>query len=558
MAAGGVGSSVGGAAGDNGSRGGWGGWGQGWSGTVGGSFTIGFNSADRASSNTQSAAGPNGPNGNGGGNNRSGANNPATSTGTTQLYERAAQGYQSAVKQVAAQMGISEGAATRFSMMMTAKTDAQRQTLRNWGNAEAMAGVAAYDKAMAAQNAPAATPAAQPQGDGGAAERAAAAAEQQRQQAAAAEQQRQQQEAAAAEQQRQQQAAEAAEAARQAAAAAEAQRQQQAAAAAERQRAEAAAAEAARQEAARVEAARVEKAYQDNLSKVTGLAKSIGANSIYGTGNLETNRQYNEALSGLREEDRNRLAEQMSDAREEARAARQQEQEKARDSELNAATARQQNSSRVAGALQDAYAAVTGFLGNPLGQYGGSNTVGGTVMNGLKWGYRGMEAAGPLGGVAGLIGGMIANNVDQGQLAESLRGYNPTGLGGTVAGSPLDQQAQGFSTPMWNRNANGGRDVTGSTTKSTGADATGAPKPVDKQATAAINNLIPTAGRNAVEAGLIASNSYLRALHGRYAKYMLSTGAEGSGTSLLQRTAGGQGALGGTSGRLLYTTGGNG
>lgn len=536
-----------------------------------GGWVNSYNSAGYLTGSRRATAADSYTAGGSGGGNGSGSTGGASGGGASKNdFAAAAEGYQSAVKRVAAAYGISEGAATRLSVMMTAKP-AQLATLRNWGNHEAMEGVAAYDRIMAAQNKP--PQPAQPQGDGGAAQRAAEqqaeqqrqaqAAEQQRQQQAA-EQQRQQQEAQRqAEQQRQQQEAQAAaERQRQAeqAAAAERQRQQQEqAAAAERQRqAEQAAAEKARQEAEAAEKARVEKAYQDNLAKVSGLAKSIGENSIYGTGNLETNRQYNDALQGLRPEDRDRLAEQMSDAREAARAARQQEQEKARDSEINKATANEQNTSRVAGALQDAYNAVSSFLGNPLGQYGGANTVGGTVMNGLKWGMRGMEAAGPLGGVAGLIGGMIANNVDSGQLAESLRGYNPTGLGGTVAGSPLDQQAIGFSTPMWNRNANGGDRSGNKTVSASDTAATGAPKPVDKQATAAINNLIPTAGRNAVEAGLIASNSYLRALHGRYAKYMLSTGAEGSGTSLLQRTAGGQGALGGTSGRLLYTTGGNG
>lgn len=560
MAAGGVGSSVGGAAGDNGSKGGWGGWGQGWSGMSGGSFTIGFNSADNSSSRNN-AGGPTGPNGNGGGNSGSGSQG-----GTTQNdFEAAAQGYQSAVKRVAAQYGISEGAATRLSMMMTAKTDAQRQTLRRFGNSEAMAGVAAYDKLMQQQQQP---PAQQPTQNNNDAEqqRQAQAAEQQRQ-AQAAEQQRQQQ---AAEQQRQQQAAEAArqEQARQAQAA-EQQRQQQAAEAARQEQArQAQAAEAARQEQARQEAAaeaarqekaRQEQAYQDNLSKVRDMAKSIGENSVYGTGNLETNRQYNDALAGIREEDRAGLADTMSNAREAVRAERQKAQEQERDTAENAANATAQNSNRVAGALQNAYNTLTGFLNNPLGQYGGANTVGGTLANGAKWGMRGMETAGPVGGVLGLIGGMIANNVDQNQLAESLRGYNPTGLGGTVAGSILDDQAQGFTSPLWNRDANGGRDVTGKNSSTGAGEANPSqPKPQDKQANAAINSLIPQSARSAVEAGQLASNQYLRALRGRYAKYMLATGAEGSGTSLLQRTAGGQGALGGTSGRLLYQTGGNG
>lgn len=250
MARGGVGSTVGGAAGDNGSGGG--GWGQGWLSEAGGTLTIGFDRADNGSNNNN-RGGPTGPNGNGGGNSGSGSQGGATQND----FAAAAQGYQSAVKRVAAQYGISEGAATRLSMMMTAKTDAQRQTLRRFGNSEAMAGVAAYDRLMQQQQQPPAQQPAQPQqpqGDNGAAARAAQeAAERQRQQ-----------DAAAAEQQRQQAAQQ--EAARQAAAKA----QQEAQAQAQREQAareQAAREQAAREEAARQEAARVEAERQANIAR---------------------------------------------------------------------------------------------------------------------------------------------------------------------------------------------------------------------------------------------------------------------------------------------------
>ena len=168
MARGGVGSTVGGAAGDNGSRGN-NGWGKG-SLTVdaGGTYHIGF---DRVGVNDNNRGGPTGPNGNGGGNSGSGSQGGATQND----FAAAAQGYQSAVKRIAAQYGISEGAATRLSVMMTAKP-AQLATLRNWGNREAMEGVATYDRLMAERNQPPAQQPAQPQqpqGDNGAAARAA-------------------------------------------------------------------------------------------------------------------------------------------------------------------------------------------------------------------------------------------------------------------------------------------------------------------------------------------------------------------------------------------------
>lgn len=262
MARGGVGSTVGGAAGDNGSGGG--GWGQGWLSEAGGTLTIGFDRADNGSNNNR--GGPTGPNGNGGGNGGSGSQ----SGGVTQNdYQAAAQGYQAAVKRIAAANGISEGAATRLALMMNAGTNQQAlNNLRRYGNSEAMAGVAAYDKLQAAKNKPPAQqpaqqpatqkPAtqkpAQPQGDGGAAARAA-------QEAAA---RRRQQEAAAAEQQRQQAAQQ--EAARQAAAKA----QQEAQAQAQREQAareQAAREQAAREEAARQEAARVEAERQANIAR---------------------------------------------------------------------------------------------------------------------------------------------------------------------------------------------------------------------------------------------------------------------------------------------------
>ncbi|WP_225760234.1 hypothetical protein [Leclercia sp. Marseille-Q4284] len=494
-------------------------WGAGWTESSGGSFTIGFNRTETGSTNQ--TPGGNGGGGGGGGSSGSAAKpNPIDSRAGQYYSDPAKQQWLTTYYNAAKANGSTKNIPGMYKgavqAMLNNDTQAQQQGQQQQAAQQQQEQQRQQQAAQQQQ-------------------------EQQRQQQAAQqqqEQQRQQQAAAAAEQQRQ------AEAARQA----EAERQRQA--------------EAARQEAARIEAERVEKQYQTNLAAVRERAVDIGRNSIYGTGNLESQRQYNEALSGLRPEDQRALASTMSDAREAARAENQKAQVAERDKALAEVNGKVANTSRVAGVLGQ----IGEFLGygtgggnsNGFGS-GGQGTLSGTLMNGAKWGMRGLEALGPAGGILGALGGMIANNVEAGEMAENLRGYNPNGLGGVVSAGDLAQQATNFSSPLWNRNGGRGQDreaktTTGTTTNTAGPQQA---KPVDKQVMGALNSLIPTSARTAMEAGQIASNQYLRALHGRYAKYMLATGAEGSGTSLLQRTAGGQGALGGTSGRLLYSSGGN-
>jgi hypothetical protein len=144
----------------------------------------------------------------------------------------------------------------------------------------------------------------------------------------------------------------------------------------------------------------------------------------------------------------------------------------------------------------------------------------------------------------------------------SLRGYNPNGEGGVTSAGDLASRQGNF----WNENRAGGSNTgNGSGSPQTGNKPVSTPQPpinqptngqpVDKQAQAAINQLLPQTAKDMLQAGQQEQNQYLRALHGRYAKYALATGADGSGTSLLGRTAGGQNALGGLSGRTLL--GGN-
>ena len=340
-----------------------------------------------------------------------------------------------------------------------------------------------------------------------------------------------------------------AEAQRQAQAQAEAQRQAQAQAEAQRQ----AQAQAEAEAKAKAEAdAKAEAAYQENLARVRERAEEIGRNSIFGTGNLESQRQYNDALAGLRDEDRNALAETMSDAREKARAENQKAQEGERDQALSEATTKGAQTSRIAG-VANTLASYLGLGGGTGGAGGnGRGTVGGTLGEGVKWGARGLSVAGLPGGIAGALAGMISNNVDTDALIEGLRGYNPNGLGAVVGAGDLAQMDK--DAPLWNRN--GGNDRRTPGTSGGGTDTATQPGkavPVDKQAEAAVNQLLPESAKSAIAANQKAQKNYLGLLKDRYSGNLLNTGAQGSGTGLLFRVAGGSGALGGTTGRVLST-----
>lgn len=201
---------------------------------------------------------------------------------------------------------------------------------------------------------------------------------------------------------------------------------------------------------------------------------------------------------------------------------------------------------------------INGFLTNTLGiggSYTGKSTVGGfgepgtisgTLLGGLS-GFRAGSALGPFGGLLGAVGGMISGSGVMSNFSfNDIRGINPNGPGGVSAGYSIGQRLANGQV-VGNGNGGNGRASSGGTT----AAAAGLGGAGDQSIKGLINALAPGGVGGLQNAGNKAQNEYLNLLRGRYGRYLLTTGAQGSGTGLLGRTVGGTGAVGGTSGRVI-------